>query len=239
MEVQNHQCPDDGWRNSRTKGSSSKKINNRRQETQDTGSYGLHVNKSGEVQRDDIIQFLANDEALLNEFLLFRQQQHQNELAPQIAGHFEPYEGQNVVFNDRQHQIYLNNYKNISNRVQLQLQPETSTPNKRRLKDSAGSGGPPTAKHRYNNDHCQPRQEELLVQGQQTSANISGNHTRQNRIPFDQIKRAISSNLPCFYVLFDRSNTAQQIPSTFNAAEKIIEDLKQEGIHINRFTFVG
>ncbi|CAF2862654.1 unnamed protein product [Rotaria sp. Silwood2] len=77
MEAQYYNCPSGGQRNSRNNGSSSKKINNRRQETQDTGNYDPRINETGELQRKDIINSFANDETLLNDFLLFRQQQHQ------------------------------------------------------------------------------------------------------------------------------------------------------------------
>ncbi|CAF2735753.1 unnamed protein product, partial [Rotaria sp. Silwood2] len=168
--------------------------------------------------------------------------QHQQSLAPQIPDEFGTCEEQNVVFNEQQRQIYLNNHnhKNIPTREQLQLQPNASTPNKRRLNDSAGSGGPPTPKQqRSGNNQAQLLQEESLAQSKQPSANIPTNHTYQNKIPFDQIKRAVSSNLPCFYVVFNRSTNTQQIPSAFNIAEKIVENLKQEGVQMNRFTFVG
>ncbi|CAF3728311.1 unnamed protein product [Rotaria sp. Silwood1] len=100
MEAQYHHGPGGGQSNSRTNGSRRKNTKNRRQETQVIENNDMHINKSGEVQREDIMHSLANDEALLNDFLLFRQRQHLNSLAPQVSGQREPYEGQCIVFND-------------------------------------------------------------------------------------------------------------------------------------------
>ncbi|CAM4851532.1 unnamed protein product [Rotaria magnacalcarata] len=62
---------------------------------------------------------------------------------------------------------------------------------------------------------------------------------QQHKIPFDQVKRAVSGNLPCFYITFHPTNEDQKVPSAFNAADQMFEYLKQQNVQINRFSFVG
>ncbi|CAF4848667.1 unnamed protein product, partial [Rotaria sp. Silwood1] len=85
---------------------------------------------------------LANDEALLNDFLQFRQQQAHYRI--QKTGHnLIPYY-ENVPSNKHVIHKQLNRSKKLQSGVNIQ--PDVSTPNKRRLNDSAGSGGLPTPK---------------------------------------------------------------------------------------------
>ena len=94
------------------------------------------------AQREYIVNTLANDEALLNDLLQFRQQQAQYQV--QKAGHnvFSYYE--NVVRNKQLIYKPLNQSKHLQPR--LQVQQDTLAPNKHRLNESARSRGLPTPK---------------------------------------------------------------------------------------------
>ncbi|CAF2096868.1 unnamed protein product [Rotaria magnacalcarata] len=188
------------------------------------------------VQREYIMNELVNDEALLNDFLQFRQQQAQYRI--QKTGHnLIPYY-ENVSSNKQVTRKQLNQSKKLQSMVQVQ--PDVSTPNKRRLNDSAGSGGLPTPKQqRSGNKQFQDNEIILDEIGDNRQIDSTSKYMQQHKIPFDQVKRAVSSNLPCFYIGFHPTNEDQKVPSAFNAADKIFEYLKQKNVQINRFSFVG
>jgi hypothetical protein len=77
----------------------------------------------------------------------------------------------------------------------------------------------------------QSQEDEPSIQQQQIYA-------QQRRLAFQEVKRAVSSNLPCFLVEYDRSTTTQVAPSHMTAASKIEEHFKQQGINIT-FTLVS
>ncbi|CAF3943921.1 unnamed protein product [Rotaria sp. Silwood2] len=184
---------------------------------------------------ENIVNSLANDETLLNDFLRFRQQQQP--VLPKL-GQYGSSRYENVSVSIQPTQNYSNHAKSIPTR--FVVQPEASTPNKRRLNDSSGSGGLPTSKQqRSNNKQIQANQVILSVPYEQRSGDTTSKSAHQRKIPFEQVKRAISSNLPCFYITFNHVDTSQRVPSAFNAAEQIVQHLKQQDIRINRFTFVG
>ncbi|CAF3042381.1 unnamed protein product [Rotaria sp. Silwood2] len=64
-------------------------------------------------------------------------------------------------------------------------------------------------------------------------------YIKQHNISFDQVKRAVSSNLPCFFISFHPTNEDQKVPSAFKAADHVFEYLKQQNVQINKFSFVG
>ncbi|CAF3943677.1 unnamed protein product [Rotaria magnacalcarata] len=132
----------------------------------------------------------------------------------------------------------LNQAKTIQSRIQVQQ--DASTPNKRRLNDSSESGGLPTPKQQRSSN-AQFQDNEIILnatdENQQLDTTFKGQ--KQLKISFDQVKRAASSNLPCFYISFHPSNTDQKVPSAFKATDQIFEYLKQKNVQINRFSFVG
>ena len=170
------------------------------------------------AQREYIVNALANDEALLNDFLQFRQQQAQYRI--QKAGHniFPYYE--RVRSNKQLNHKQLHQSNHLQSRLQVQL--ATSTPNKRRLNDSAGSGGLLTAKQqRAGNKQVQGSEIILDAPGVSQQMDITLKTVKQHRIPFDQLKRAVSSNLPCFYISFHPKTANEKVPSAFKAAEQV------------------
>ncbi|CAF4522711.1 unnamed protein product [Rotaria sp. Silwood2] len=194
-----------------------------------------HDDGSG-VQREYIMNELANDEALLNDFLQFRQQQGQ--YRNQKTGHNLIPFYENVPANKQVIHKQVNQSKKSQSRVQIQ--PDVSTPNKRRLNDSAGSGGLPTPKQqRSGNKQFQDNEIILDATSDNQQVDLTSKYMNQHKIPFDQVKRAISSNLPCFYISFHPTNEDQKVPSAFNAADQVFEYLKQQNVQINRFSFVG
>ncbi|CAF3333702.1 unnamed protein product [Rotaria socialis] len=179
---------------------------------------------------------LVNDEALLNDFLQFRQQQAQYRI--QKTGHnLIPYH-EKVSSNKQVTHKQLNQSKKLQSMAHAQ--PDVSTPNKRRLNDSAGSGGLPTPKQqRSGNKQFQDNEIILDETGDNRQIDSTSKYMQQHKIPFDQVKRAVSSNLPCFYITFHPTNEDQKVPSAFNVVDQVFEYLKQQNVQINRFSFVG
>ncbi|CAM4903907.1 unnamed protein product [Rotaria socialis] len=179
---------------------------------------------------------LVNDEALLNDFLQFRQQQAQYRI--QKTGHnLIPYH-EKVSSNKQVTHKQLNQSKKLQSMAHAQ--PDVSTPNKRRLNDSAGSGGLPTPKQqRSGNKQFQDNEIILDETGDNRQVDSTSKYMQQHKIPFDQVKRAVSSNLPCFYITFHPTNEDQKVPSAFNVVDQVFEYLKQQNVQINRFSFVG
>ncbi|CAF5042545.1 unnamed protein product, partial [Rotaria sp. Silwood1] len=178
----------------------------------------------------------ANDEALLNDFLLFREQQAQYRIR-EISHNLIPYY-ENVQSNKQIIHKQLNQSTKLQSKVQIQ--PDASTPNKRRLNDSVGSGGLPTSKQqRSGNKRFQEDEIILDATGDNQQVDPTSKYIKQHKVSFDQVKRAVSSNLQCFYISFHPTNEDQKVPSGFNAADQVFEYLKQQNVQIHRFSFVG
>ncbi|CAF1411472.1 unnamed protein product [Rotaria magnacalcarata] len=84
----------------------------------------------------------------------------------------------------------------------------------------------PSPVHQMNNNLQldQPRQQASVQQ--------------QHRIPFEQLKRAVSSNLPCFFIEYEHAENSKNRPSDISAARVIEDYFKQQGISIS-FSLVG
>ncbi|CAF2106826.1 unnamed protein product [Rotaria magnacalcarata] len=61
---------------------------------------------------------------------------------------------------------------------------------------------------------------------------------QQGRLPFEQLKRAVSSNLPCFLIEYDQDVYSKNRPSDISAASFLEDHFKQQGISIT-FSLVG
>ncbi|CAF1463529.1 unnamed protein product [Rotaria magnacalcarata] len=61
---------------------------------------------------------------------------------------------------------------------------------------------------------------------------------QQHQIPFEQLKRAVSSNLPCFFIEYEQTENSKNRPSDISAARVIEDYFKQQGISIS-FSLVG
>ena len=61
---------------------------------------------------------------------------------------------------------------------------------------------------------------------------------QQRRLPYEQLKRAVSSNLPCFLIEYDQTESSKNRPSDVLAAGMIEDHFKQHRISI-RFSLVG
>ncbi|CAF2773670.1 unnamed protein product [Rotaria sp. Silwood2] len=189
------------------------------------------------VQREYIVNALANDESLLNNFLQFRQQQQAQCRIKKTGHNVSPYY-EKVSSNKPLIHKQLNQSKKMQSR--LQVQQDALTPNKRRLNDSAESGGLPIPKQqRSGNEQFQENEIILDAPGDSQQVDTTLKCVKQHKIPFDQVKRAVSNNLSCFYMSFHPTNTDQKVPSAFKAADQVFEYLKQKNVQINRFSFVG
>ncbi|CAF1074872.1 unnamed protein product [Rotaria magnacalcarata] len=61
---------------------------------------------------------------------------------------------------------------------------------------------------------------------------------QRGRLPFEQLKRAVSSNLPCFLIEYDQDVYSKNRPSDISAASFLEDHFKQQGISIT-FSLVG
>ncbi|CAM4846576.1 unnamed protein product [Rotaria magnacalcarata] len=61
---------------------------------------------------------------------------------------------------------------------------------------------------------------------------------QQHRIPFEQLKRAVSSNHPCFFIEYEQAENSKNKPSDISTARVIEGYFKQQGIAIS-FSLVG
>ncbi|CAF3393055.1 unnamed protein product [Rotaria socialis] len=92
-------------------------------------------------------------------------------------------------------------------------------------------------------------EQETNLQSQQPSSPRSSNQ-RQNqeinqaainrkRISFNQLKHAVSSNLPCFFIEFKSDADRNSLPTALHASDLILKELRSKEVLINRFTLVG
>jgi hypothetical protein len=72
-----------------------------------------------------------------------------------------------------------------------------------------------------------------LVQPQQQAS-----EQQQRRLPFEHLKRAVSSNLPCFLIEYESAASSKNRPSDVSAAGVIEDYFKQQGISVT-FSLVG
>jgi hypothetical protein len=71
---------------------------------------------------------------------------------------------------------------------------------------------------------------------QQARSQVVGQ--QEHRLPFEQLKRAVASNLPCFLIEYEQTENSKIRPSDVAAASNIEEHFKQQGISIT-FSLVG
>ncbi|CAF3959522.1 unnamed protein product [Rotaria sp. Silwood1] len=70
---------------------------------------------------------------------------------------------------------------------------------------------------------------------QVTTENINN----RKHISFAQLKHAVSSSLPCFYVQWPLETDRKKIPSAICTSELISKELKTNGVEFNGFILVG
>ncbi|CAF1384518.1 unnamed protein product [Rotaria sordida] len=125
--------------------------------------------------------------------------------------------------NQNQHQI-----PSILN-LEVDNQYKSSTPKRvRPLNDSNGSIS------------TIPKQQKT---SQHNPIQTEGTTTTDQRIreplPFVQLKRAVSSNLPCFFIEFEQPTTSHQLPSAFEARSIVEKHFKELNVNIQQFSLVG
>lgn len=145
--------------------------------------------------------------------------------------------------------------RKYSNRQQHLEQPNDSTPKRGHPLDESGasSGGnqrqhPP--KRFQNNTEWQrnvaqprgtnqPRPQHTTASTPLLAQTSRQKDNQRQRIPFEQLKHAVSSNLPCFHIQWPPETDRKLIPSAIQASELILKELQTSGISINPFTLVG
>ncbi|CAF2148011.1 unnamed protein product, partial [Rotaria magnacalcarata] len=154
------------------------------------------------------------------------------------------------------HQYIQTNY---INKQQINEQISSTPKRSRPLDESGGSNGAGRRRRqrkRFQHDQDQDNDNENefsdsqrmmaseLQTGESASTTTNQRITTENtnklkRISFDQLKHAVSSNLPCFHVQWPADTDRKNIPSAICASELITKELKTNGVIFNGFTLVG
>ncbi|CAF1097733.1 unnamed protein product [Rotaria sp. Silwood1] len=151
----------------------------------------------------------------------------------------------------------MQKYYSKSNQ-QLQLvQPVNSTPKRGHTLDESGSSINGRGRRKYprrgidNNAQKNSHnvEQEINLQSQQPSSPRSSDQrkyqeinqatTNRKRISFNQLKHAVSSNLPCFFIEFKSDADRNSIPTALQASDLILKELQSKEVLINRFILVG
>ena len=168
-------------------------------------------------QQQSLLRSLAQNPNLLNDFYQFIEYSR--------------------VCSTRQQQLRQTYNEQISQEQQIPViqnaksnfQHKSSTPKRSRpLNESGGSVS--SAPKQYKSS---------INAGVQSEQAPITNCQQRKSIPIDQLKRAVSSNLPCFFIEFDQSTTVQRLPSAFEARNLIEKHFKEHSIRIQHFTLVG
>jgi len=212
----------------------SAEINNTMNLSRTNHSTISYYDNNNTEQRDELLRSLAQNPSMLNDFYQFleftrarsAQQLFQHPLQQPVQQSLQqpfqhpiqqPY---NEQINQEQQQI-----PSILN-IKTNFQNKSSTPKRSRpLNESSGSISSAPKLHKPSK-----------TQREQTTTT---NDQQRKSLPFDQLKRAVSSNLPCFYIDFDQSTTAQRLPSAFEARNFIEKHFKEHNIRIHHFSLVG
>ncbi|CAF1929020.1 unnamed protein product, partial [Rotaria magnacalcarata] len=154
------------------------------------------------------------------------------------------------------HQYIQTNY---INKQQINEQISSTPKRSRPLDESGGSNGAGRRRRqrkRFQHDQDQDNDNENEFSDSQrmmaselqtgesalttTNQRITTENTNKlKRISFDQLKHAVSSNLPCFHVQWPADTDRKNIPSAICASELITKELKTNGVIFNGFTLVG
>ena len=154
------------------------------------------------------------------------------------------------------HQYLQKNYSKSNQQLQL-VQPVNSTPKRGHPLDESGNSINGRGSRKYprrgidNNAQKNSHnvEQEINLQSQQPSSPRSSNQrqnqeinqatTNRKRISFNQLKHAVSSNLPCFFIEFQSDADRNSIPTALHASDLILKELQSKDVLINRFTLVG
>jgi hypothetical protein len=170
-------------------------------------------------QKNDLLRSLAQNPLMLNDFAQFIEYTR----ARSIQQPFPPVYNNLANHNQNQQQI-----PSILN-FRADAQYKSSTPKRGRpLNDSNGSTS------------AVPKQQKTSQDGP-IEAGISTTTDQRTRksLPFDQLKRAVSSNLPCFFIEFEQSTISHQPPSAFEARSVIEKHFREHDVVIQQFSLVG
>ena len=137
--------------------------------------------------------------------------------------------------------------KNYSNQQQTTQQRNSTLKRSRPLDDSGGSYNKGSSRRK------QPRQgvqintrsnnpmeyQRTTTQQTQAQGDQIQKENQRTHLSFDQLKYAVSSNLPCFHVEFASNVDRNAVPSALHASDLIVKELQNNGVFIGGFTLVG
>ncbi|CAF3361245.1 unnamed protein product [Rotaria socialis] len=137
------------------------------------------------------------------------------------------------------HKYLQKNYAK-SNQQQQFVQPVNSTPKRDRPLDESGGSINNGREHRkYPRKEPQQSSSPMLSDERQYQEINQATTTNRKRISLNQLKHAVSSNLPCFFIEFTSNADRNSIPTAIHASDLIFKELQSKGVLINRFTLVG
>jgi hypothetical protein len=164
-----------------------------------------YYDENGMEQRETLLRSLAQNSIMLNDFCHFleftRVRSAQQPFQP-------PY---NELISQEQQQI-----PSILN-IKTNFQHKSSTPKRSRpLNESGESISSAPKQHKQS-----------VITNTQREHTTTTNDQQRKSLPFDQLKRAVASNSPCFYIDFDQSTTVHRLPSAFEARNLIEKHFKE------------
>lgn len=177
---------------------------------------GYYDNNSTE-QRDELLRSLAHNPNMLNDFYQFLEFTRARSAHRPIQ---QPYQDQ---WNQEHQQI-----PSILN-IKTNFQHKSSTPKRSRpLNESSGSISSAPKQHKP-----------AIITNTLREHTTTTNDQQRRSLPFDQLKRAVSSNLPCFFVDFDQATTGNHLPSAFEIRNLIEKHFKEHNVCVQHFSLVG
>ncbi|CAF5139685.1 unnamed protein product, partial [Rotaria magnacalcarata] len=112
---------------------------------------------------------------------------------------------------------------------------QSSTPQApKRILDSSDNDGAQISKQQRVPSPVHQMSNNLQLDQPRQQASVQ----QQHRIPFEQLKRAVSSNNPCFFIEYEQAENSKNKPSDISTARVIEGYFKQQGIAIS-FSLVG
>ncbi|CAF2827771.1 unnamed protein product [Rotaria sp. Silwood2] len=152
----------------------------------------------------------------------------------------------NIAFGVHEHLTHHSH----PHRLNAPTQSSTSQTPKRNLDSSDNDGAQISKQQRVLSNGKQKKTREMNLSKVPSPLHQLNNHfpldqpqlqasvQQQHQLPFEQLKRAVSSNLPCFFTECEQAENPKNRPSDISAARVIEDYFKQQGISIS-FSLVG
>ncbi|CAF1221918.1 unnamed protein product [Adineta steineri] len=146
----------------------------------------------------------------------------------------------NEIVNQNQHTpTWIHSYDQHNRKEST---PNTKCSHPHNDSNESISSAPKQHKVRDNNDHTNRFTGRVGAATTTTTTTTTTTINQQlsaSNIPFDQLKRAVSSNLPCFFIDFEQTANTKKPPSAFEIRNLIEQYFKEHNVRIQPFSLVG